>query len=83
MRKPYKKLTELQVFKIYSVLRKEIQGTKYGISIVAELDDCLVHLPKHFTTAFATNEDIFKKFQENAAFLRIIGFKDCKFGRVI
>lgn len=79
--KPYKKLSELQIFKTYSILKKEVVTTKYGTSIVVELEDCMVHLPRRFATAFAFNEDKFKKFQDGASFLKIIGFKMGKFGK--
>ena len=74
-KKPFIKLADLQIDVIYSVTRVFKCKTKYGNSVVAELDDGMVHLPSMYANHLIQDGELNSSFIVAANFFRYHGEK--------
>lgn len=81
MQKPFKKIGELEIMETYKMLRKHMTTTKYGKSVITELEECSIFLSKRLADSFANNEEQFNNLQENVTYLRITEFNTGKFSK--
>ena len=78
---PFRKLTELSTTKTYPIKKLLTTNGKYGLCIVAELEECKVNLPKQFQQIL-TEENLKLLNSKNNLKLQYLGLKDNKYAMI-
>ncbi len=74
---PFRKLTELNINEEYPIKKLRVINGKYGSNIVAELENCVVNLPKRFQKAI--DDDLLEELNKRKLKLKYLGLKDNKY----